>query len=305
LNSNLNSSLIDSESPRDRDAPSTPGSTTPGLKSKTSIKDNEKSSFELAKIRLFEFFSFRSSSNGNSEPIPNTKYAKLRFFGTDLSSNEAKQLTNDIENFLKILIDLIENFNQHHPDQPDGLDTEGLYRINASKAILQDYRCLIDENYGNTEKYKAKLVKDVTIHNLTGLLKLYLREFEKPLIESKYLMEFNNFTEGNSTTKDPTLRNIDFVHQNIFQKLPKLNQKILTILLPHLIKIAQHKNQMDLSNLAKCFSPTLCETTFDPVWTDPDQGMGMDALQAMAKIQTFGTNLLEVMLEEEFCEMIL
>ena len=74
-----------------------------------------------------------------------------------------------------------------------------------------------------------------------------------------------------------------------------------TVLLPHLLRVVESKNSMDTNNLARCWAPTLCAMDV----TDPTSSDGSFNLQLeMQKLQMFGTDLIEVMLEPSFIDQI-
>jgi glycosylphosphatidylinositol transamidase (GPIT) subunit GPI8 len=87
--------------------------------------------------------------------------------------------------------------------------------------------------YTLTDLYEAEqLLKEVDIHSVTGILKLYLRELPEALFTDdlyrKFLEAFRN-SSGDDSKRHTML------HQ-CFMMLPQQNQNIISYLLAHLIR---------------------------------------------------------------------
>lgn len=82
-----------------------------------------------------------------------------------------------------------------------------------------------------TDPYEAEqLIKEVDIHSVTGLLKLYLRELPEALFTNKlYPNFFSAYVSKEIEYKKSTLL-------ALFSELPMVNQSIIAYLLEHLVK---------------------------------------------------------------------
>ena len=79
--------------------------------------------------------------------------------------------------------------------------------------------------------YEAEqLIKEVDIHSVTGLLKLYLRELPEALFTDELYGKFFETFSG----PDLQLRRRRLLQ--LFSQLPQLNQSIIVYLIEHLIK---------------------------------------------------------------------
>ncbi|XP_049791819.1 active breakpoint cluster region-related protein [Schistocerca nitens] len=131
-----------------------------------------------------------------------------------------------------------------------GMNEVGIYRVSGSASDLNKLKKSFETNSYEAEQ----LLKEVDIHSVTGILKLYLRELPEALFTDelypKFLEAFNTGT--NDEAKQRALR-------QCFTLLPQQNQEIIHFLLAHLMKINQHEsqNKMSLHNLATVFGPTL------------------------------------------------
>lgn len=83
------------------------------------------------------------------------------------------------------------------------------------------------------DSYEAEqLLKEVDIHSVTGILKLYLRELPEALFTDQLypqLFEAYSCSNGNQTTRLKLLK-------ECFSKLPEQNQHCITYILEHLIR---------------------------------------------------------------------
>lgn len=92
-------------------------------------------------------------------------------------------------------------------------------------------------------------MKDVDVHCVTGILKLYLRELPEALFTDALYPRFLEAFNGNQHAK---------LHLWLDQ-LPPHNRNTINFLLAHLIRVYKHEshNKMSLHNLATIFGPTL------------------------------------------------
>ncbi|RWS31431.1 active breakpoint cluster region-related protein-like protein [Leptotrombidium deliense] len=130
-----------------------------------------------------------------------------------------------------------------------GMKEVGIYRVSGLTSDLQKLKKAFENN-----PYEAEfLLKDIDIHAVTGLLKMYLRELPEALFTNNYYKKFfDAFSLTNQEEKKKKL--ID-----LFAQLPQINQNTINFLIDHLSNVNQHEtlNKMSLHNLATVFGPTL------------------------------------------------
>lgn len=132
-----------------------------------------------------------------------------------------------------------------------GLDEVGIYRKSASLSAIQKIREKI--NLMGDFNMEDQLVFDV--HNLTGCVKLYLRELPDPLIPDA---DLERFVQVKQLSNDD--RRFD-VYREIFDELPVYNYNMLERLLRHLKLVVEYqdRNRMTSSNLATILGGSLIE----------------------------------------------
>lgn len=95
---------------------------------------------------------------------------------------------------------------------------------------LAEYQCIY-HSPAFPDPYEAEqLIKEVDIHSVTGLLKLFLRELPEALYTSDLYPRFFDAY----ISKDPEERRSSLL--TLFTELPQLNQSIIVYLLEHLVK---------------------------------------------------------------------
>ncbi|KAF5278814.1 hypothetical protein FQR65_LT03501 [Abscondita terminalis] len=132
-----------------------------------------------------------------------------------------------------------------------GMSEVGIYRVSGSASDLARLKKTFESNSYEAEQ----LLKEVDIHSVTGILKLYLRELPEALYTDQLyptLLEAFNQSNGN------LIRRMELLKE-CFSKLPQQNKATIQFILDHLIRINQHENEnkMSLHNLATVFGPTL------------------------------------------------
>lgn len=129
-------------------------------------------------------------------------------------------------------------------DQPDALETEGIFRrsANANKVrLLKEIA-----NSGNIIQFEDP-------HEAAVLLKKFLRELKEPLLTYELYDEIMQFQ---SWSKDEQLRNVSIL---VMEKLPEDNYKILKYIISFLSRVMERSdlNKMNAQNLAVVFGPNL------------------------------------------------
>lgn len=132
-----------------------------------------------------------------------------------------------------------------------GMTEVGIYRVSGSASDLSRLKKSFETNSYEAEQ----LLKEVDIHSVTGILKLYLRELPEALFTDNLypqLFEAYSSSQGNPLIRLKLLK-------EIYGKLPEQNQHCITYILEHLIRVHAHEpeNKMSLHNLATVFGPTL------------------------------------------------
>ncbi|XP_053609189.1 active breakpoint cluster region-related protein isoform X1 [Plodia interpunctella] len=140
-----------------------------------------------------------------------------------------------------------------------GITEVGIYRISGSASDLNRLKKSFETNSYEAEQ----LLKEVDIHSVTGVLKLYLRELPEALFtDALYpeLLRAWGATQGAGTSIDSGPAH---TRRHALLKccalLPDLNKNCIDFLLNHFVKVNQHEreNKMSLHNLATVFGPTL------------------------------------------------
>lgn len=132
-----------------------------------------------------------------------------------------------------------------------GMSEVGIYRVPGSASDIAKLKKSFETNSYEAEQ----LLKELDIHSVTGVLKLYLRELPEALFTDHLypaLLEAFMQTAGNLSRRTELLK-------ECFAKLPPQNCATIQCILEHLIKVYQHEidNKMSLHNLATVFGPTL------------------------------------------------
>ncbi|XP_076160015.1 rho GTPase activating protein at 1A isoform X3 [Ptiloglossa arizonensis] len=129
-----------------------------------------------------------------------------------------------------------------------GVGEVGLYRVSGSASDLTKLRKSFESNSYEAEQ----LLKEVDVHSVTGVLKLYLREMPEALFTDALYPAFLEAFQTGEISKGIALR-------RVYESLPAVNQAVIDFLLAHLIRVNKHEaqNKMSLHNLATVFGPTL------------------------------------------------
>ena len=138
--------------------------------------------------------------------------------------------------------------------EANGIDIEGVYRLNGSQSQIESFVNAINQN-------QAIQFKDV--HSTTGLVKLYLREFPEPILL------FSNYESLKRIITLPEEQQAEAL-RNVVRKLPIPNFLLLTFLFEHLKKIEANSevNKMNVTAIKVCVAPLM-------IWTP--QGSSTDS----------------------------
>ncbi|KAF7378855.1 hypothetical protein HZH66_015089 [Vespula vulgaris] len=129
-----------------------------------------------------------------------------------------------------------------------GVGEVGLYRVSGSASDLTKLRKSFESNSYEAEQ----LLKEVDVHSVTGVLKLYLREMPEALFTDALYPAFLEAFQTGELSRGAALR-------RVYEGLPSVNKAVIDFLLAHLIRVNKHEaqNKMSLHNLATVFGPTL------------------------------------------------
>ncbi|XP_066588300.1 active breakpoint cluster region-related protein-like [Prorops nasuta] len=129
-----------------------------------------------------------------------------------------------------------------------GVAEVGLYRVSGSASDLTKLRKSFESNSYEAEQ----LLKEVDVHSVTGVLKLYLREMPEALFTDALYPAFLEAFQTGEHSRCAALR-------RVYEGLPTVNKAVIDFLLAHLIRVNRHEtqNKMSLHNLATVFGPTL------------------------------------------------
>jgi len=133
----------------------------------------------------------------------------------------------------------------------NGLDKEGIFRVNGSERRINNCLKVFNENAGYGFGYDFD---GMNVFDVASLLKLYLRQLPEPLIP--YCL-YTTFLDVIKYIPDDYEKIKAF--QYLFMMLPPAHLILLEILLQFLTEIIQHyeKNHMNAHNLACIFAPNL------------------------------------------------
>ncbi|XP_045130593.1 active breakpoint cluster region-related protein-like isoform X3 [Portunus trituberculatus] len=156
-----------------------------------------------------------------------------------------------------------------------GMQEVGIYRVSGLASDITKLKKSFESNPYEAEQ----LIKEVDIHSVTGLLKLFLRELPEALYTSEL---YPRFFEAYSAT-DAEYRKTTLL--KLFSSLPQLNQSIIAYLLEHLVKVVEmeHYNKMSLHNLATVFGPTLLRPGAKPGNPSPAEKLAAGTVDVMAQ----------------------
>uniref|UniRef100_A0A671RD96 Rho GTPase-activating protein 29 n=1 Tax=Sinocyclocheilus anshuiensis TaxID=1608454 RepID=A0A671RD96_9TELE len=184
---------------------------------------------------------------------------RLHLFGIDFAQ-VAKNSPDGIPFIIKKCTSEIES---------RALNIKGIYRVNGAKSRVEKL-CQAFENGKDLVE-----LSDLHPHDISNVLKLYLRQLPEPLILYRYYndiiglaKETQHMGETDSTTeKSPgeqlclsiDLKRVLFKIRDLLRQLPAGHYKTLQFLITHLHSVSEQaeENKMTTSNLGIIFGPTL------------------------------------------------
>ncbi|XP_037613026.1 rho GTPase-activating protein 29 isoform X2 [Sebastes umbrosus] len=187
---------------------------------------------------------------------------KLHLFGIDFTQ-AAKNSQDGIPFIIRKCTSEIEN---------RALNLKGIYRVNGAKSRVEKL-CQAFENGKDLVE-----LSDLYPHDISNVLKLYLRQLPEPLILFRYYNDFIGLAKESqsiiveeleasrlsATPVNPAQVSVDlnrvlFKIKDLLRQLPPTHYKTLQFLIEHLHRVMEQaeENKMTASNLGIIFGPTL------------------------------------------------
>uniref|UniRef100_A0A9J7ZSR3 Rho GTPase-activating protein 29 n=1 Tax=Cyprinus carpio carpio TaxID=630221 RepID=A0A9J7ZSR3_CYPCA len=186
---------------------------------------------------------------------------KLHLFAIDFAQ-AAKNSPDGIPFIIKKCTSEIEN---------RALNIKGIYRVNGAKSRVEKL-CQAFENGKDLVE-----LSDLYPHDISNVLKLYLRQLPEPLILFRFYNDFIGLAkesqsiivdEVEASRGNPTpdssqisveLKRVLFKIKDLLRQLPSAHYKTLQFLIQHLHRVTERadENKMTASNLGIIFGPTL------------------------------------------------
>uniref|UniRef100_A0AAQ4R0R1 Rho GTPase-activating protein 29 n=1 Tax=Gasterosteus aculeatus aculeatus TaxID=481459 RepID=A0AAQ4R0R1_GASAC len=187
---------------------------------------------------------------------------KLHLFGIDFTQ-AAKNSQDGIPFIIRKCTSEIEN---------RALNIKGIYRVNGAKSRVEKL-CQAFENGKDLVE-----LSELYPHDISNVLKLYLRQLPQPLILFRYYNDFIGLAKESQSIiveelealrRSPTsvtpaqvsvdLNRILFKIKDLLRQLPPVHYKTLQFLIEHLHRVTEQseENKMTASNLGIIFGPTL------------------------------------------------
>uniref|UniRef100_A0A8C5I419 Rho GTPase-activating protein 29 n=1 Tax=Gouania willdenowi TaxID=441366 RepID=A0A8C5I419_GOUWI len=188
-------------------------------------------------------------------------HGRLQLFGIDFTQ-AAKNSSDGIPFIIKKCTSEIES---------RALNIKGIYRVNGAKSRVEKL-CQAFENGKDLVE-----LSDLSPHDISNVLKLYLRQLPEPLILYRFYNDIiglskecqrviveeadqrQNVQPGQNIGPSDQMKSVIFKIRDLLRKLPAANYRTLRFLIAHLHRVAEQaeENKMTASNLGIIFGPTL------------------------------------------------
>ncbi|KAJ8270338.1 hypothetical protein GJAV_G00113210 [Gymnothorax javanicus] len=188
-------------------------------------------------------------------------HGKLHLFGIEFTQ-AAKDSPDGIPFIIKKCISEIEN---------RALNIKGIYRVNGAKSRVEKL-CQAFENGKDLVE-----LSDLYPHDISNVLKLYLRQLPEPLILFRHYNDLIGLAkesqgaimdEVDAARKTPAseqpplsveLSRVVLKIRDLLRQLPLSHYRTLQLIIQHLYRVTEHadENKMTASNLGIIFGPTL------------------------------------------------
>ncbi|KAL3289376.1 hypothetical protein HHI36_022809 [Cryptolaemus montrouzieri] len=182
---------------------------------------------------------------------PSNKTKGGNVFGVNLSSLIMRDMTGDSTMIPEIFQTIVSELNNR-------VTEDGILRIASQKHKLETLCNEIELNYYNNKSSVNKIVKEATVHELTGVLKRLLRDLPDPI----FTVELCDMFYKTSLINNP---NDTFKALNLLVLLlPVQHRRTFKLLLDFLLNVAKHEkfNRMNLHNVAMISAPSFFPPRF-------------------------------------------
>ncbi|XP_008275377.1 rho GTPase-activating protein 29-like isoform X2 [Stegastes partitus] len=186
---------------------------------------------------------------------------RLHLFGIDFAQ-AAKNSSDGIPFIIKKCTSEIES---------RALNIKGIYRVNGAKSRVEKL-CQAFENGKDLVE-----LSELSPHDISNVLKLYLRQLPEPLIQYRFYNDFIGLAKecqrviveeadklkstqpGEKGGPSIQLNRVIFKIRDLLCQLPAANYRTLRYLIAHLNRVTEQaeENKMTASNLGIIFGPTL------------------------------------------------
>ncbi|KAL6045805.1 Rho GTPase-activating protein 45 [Cleaved into: Minor histocompatibility antigen HA-1] [Balamuthia mandrillaris] len=175
---------------------------------------------------------------GGRDPVPGKPKKGAKLFGGPLTNAVEK---TDGSELPALVINCIKYIEER------AMTTTGIFRLSGSSTLIEKYVARYDKG----EDVDLSVERDP--HCVAGILKLYLRELEDPVMTFRLYPLWI----GCAATKDRAVQ-LSYA-RHLLRRMPPLNQALLEYLLQFLLRVAEYKdeNKMELHNLATVLAPNL------------------------------------------------
>uniref|UniRef100_A0A672JMM5 Rho GTPase-activating protein 29 n=1 Tax=Salarias fasciatus TaxID=181472 RepID=A0A672JMM5_SALFA len=186
---------------------------------------------------------------------------RLQLFGIDFAQ-ASKNSSDGIPFIIKKCTSEIES---------RALNIKGIYRVNGAKSRVEKL-CQAFENGKDLVE-----LSELSPHDISNVLKLYLRQLPEPLILYRFYNDFiglakecqrviveesdkpQNSQTGEKSSPSVQLNKVILKIRDVLRQLPAANYRTLRYLIAHLHRVTEQaeENKMTASNLGIIFGPTL------------------------------------------------
>ncbi|CAB4253745.1 similar to Saccharomyces cerevisiae YDR379W RGA2 GTPase- activating protein for the polarity-establishment protein Cdc42p [Maudiozyma barnettii] len=210
-----------------------------------------------------------NSNNGNDMTLMNSNQMNISPNRSNISGLQEIVLTDlcryedtAVPHLITTCIDYIES-------RDELLQIEGIYRKSGSQVQIEN----IEKELYTNNNINYKFPNDIDINVVTNILKRFLRNLKNPVItfelydpliqfvKDNEMIQKLSFNDNQLKNHDPQL--IKYINGRLqsllFQQMPREHLNLLQILVTHVNKIANWKeeNLMSLHNLSLVFAPSL------------------------------------------------
>ncbi|XP_060521020.1 rho GTPase-activating protein 8 isoform X2 [Cylas formicarius] len=177
---------------------------------------------------------------GTLQPLPVVN----NLLGPVLPTQQFGVTLQFIRDHYNVLIPPVVSQCVEYLDQPDALETEGIFRRSANANKVRSLKEIA--NAGQSLTFEDP-------HEAAVLLKKFLRDLKEPLLTYELYDEIVQFQSWN---KDEQLRQVSIL---VMEKLPEDNYKLLKYIISFLSRVMERSdlNKMNAQNLAVVFGPNL------------------------------------------------